>query len=150
MHETATGALNVVAILPTWDDQTALERIFWHSKWNLQQAEVLGRARLLIEESTAGLVICDQCLPDGNWRDVLHELRRRPLEPLLIVASRLADDRLWAEVLNLGGFDVLATPFHTDEVLRAVRLASRTWRDKLNVGDVRSGVAKPSRTARPD
>jgi DNA-binding response OmpR family regulator len=38
--------------------------------------------------------------------------------PLLIVSSRLADEHLWAEALNLGVFDVLAKPFQSEEVLQ--------------------------------
>jgi len=40
--------------------------------------------------------------------------------PLLIVASRLADERLWAEVLNLGGYDVLLKPFEPAELRRVI------------------------------
>ena len=39
------------------------------------------------------------------------------LAPPLVVTSRLADDYLWSEVLNLGGWDVLAKPFRQQEVL---------------------------------
>jgi len=39
------------------------------------------------------------------------------------VADRLADDALWAGVLNLGGYDVLAKPFNAKEVLHAVTAA---------------------------
>jgi len=42
----------------------------------------------------------------------------------LIVTSRVADARLWAEVLNLGGFDVIAKPFHAPEVLHVLRTVS--------------------------
>jgi len=45
----------------------------------------------------------------------------------LIVASRLADNRIWAEVLNEGGHDVLAKPFHTPEVLQSITSAC-LWR----------------------
>jgi hypothetical protein len=38
----------------------------------------------------------------------------------------LADERLWAEVLNLCGYDVLATPFHADEVLCSISSAGAT------------------------
>jgi hypothetical protein len=41
-----------------------------------------------------------------------------PFPPSLIVFSCLADEFLWAEVLNLGGFDVRMTPFEPEEVLR--------------------------------
>jgi DNA-binding response OmpR family regulator len=37
----------------------------------------------------------------------------------------LADDHLWAEVLNLGGYDVLAKPFDGCELFRA--LSSAWW-----------------------
>jgi hypothetical protein len=52
-----------------------------------------------------------------------------PVPIPLIVASRLADDKLWAEVLNLGGSDVLALRFDHDEVIRSVSLAWREVQD---------------------
>ena len=42
-----------------------------------------------------------------NWKKVLSDLRRFAHPPQLIVTSRTADDYLWAEVLNIGGYDVL-------------------------------------------
>ncbi len=51
--------------------------------------------------------------------------------PALIVTSPAAGPRLWAEVLNLGGYDVLAQPFSTEEVLWSVQQAhsadASTW-----------------------
>ena len=49
--------------------------------------------------------------------------------PLLIVTARLADERLWAEALNLGAQDVLATPFDATEVIRIVGIAQQRWRN---------------------
>ena len=43
----------------------------------------------------------------------------------LIVGDRLADERLWAKVLNLGGYDLLAKPFNAKEVLHVVSTACR-------------------------
>lgn len=45
----------------------------------------------------------------------------------MIVASRLADERLWAEVLNVGGYDLLVKPFEKDEVAWVVGLAFDQW-----------------------
>jgi hypothetical protein len=50
------------------------------------------------------------------------------------VASRLADDKLWVDVLNLGGSDVLALPFDHDEVIRSVSLAWREVQDPAAAG----------------
>jgi hypothetical protein len=44
-------------------------------------------------------------------RDVLSRLAPTLEPPRVIVVSHHADERLWAEVLSLGGFDLLATPF---------------------------------------
>jgi DNA-binding response OmpR family regulator len=130
----AAATVNVLAILPCAEDQTSLKEIFTHSKWKLGLAEALGPARPLLDELAAGVVISDQRLPDGSWQDVLLELQCRRVEPVLIVSSRLADDGLWAEVLNLGGCDVLATPFQAREVIRSVSFAWRHWQDKLARG----------------
>ena len=48
--------------------------------------------------------------------------------PLLIVAAHLADNRLWAEVLNEGGHDVLAKPYRATEVLQSITSGFR-WRE---------------------
>jgi DNA-binding response OmpR family regulator len=53
--------------------------------------------------------------------------------PLFIVTSRLADERLWAEALNLGAWDVLAKPFESDEVIRIVTIATQHWQDRHGV-----------------
>jgi DNA-binding response OmpR family regulator len=76
----------------------------------------------------ASVVICEDPLPDGSWLDVLRAVQVLPRSPALIVTSRLADNSLWAEVLNLGGYDVLAQPLRAEEVMFAVRGAHRQWR----------------------
>jgi len=47
-----------------------------------------------------------------------------PDAPRLIVTCPDPDDRLWAEVLNMGGYAVLATPFDRNGV---IRVASSVW-----------------------
>ena len=66
------------------------------------------------------MLICEAGLGDGTWRDLLEDTARLAHVPLMIVTSRLADDVLWAEVLNLGGYNVLAQPFDSREVFRVV------------------------------
>jgi DNA-binding response OmpR family regulator len=55
-------------------------------------------------------------------------LSKLPDSPVLIVSSRTADERLWAEVLNLGAYDVLVKPFDPTEVSRVVGLAWLNWK----------------------
>ena len=64
-------------------------------------------------------------LPKWPWKRVLQDLRRMSVPPQLVVTSPLADDALWAEVLNWGGYDVLAEPFERNEVERVIASARR-------------------------
>jgi len=79
-----------------------------------------------------------------SWKLLLSGLESLKQPPELIVASRLAHAGLWAEVLNLGGFDLLMKPFDEDEVFRVVNHAFRGWlgkSDKLDLGERCGAVA---------
>jgi len=76
-------------------------------------------------------VLCSSSLPDGDWRMLLGTMQAMPDPPRLIVLSRLADERLWAEVLNLGGHDVLAVPLGEKELEWALNMAWLGWKRDL-------------------
>jgi hypothetical protein len=42
----------------------------------------------------------------------------------------MADERLWSEVLNLGGYNVLAKPLNMKEVFHVVGLAWMLWKQR--------------------
>jgi DNA-binding response OmpR family regulator len=127
-HPQASEIITILAITPYEDDHQTLQMIFNHRNWRLQTARTYAEGRRILRESRAAVVICERDLPDGNWKDVLYELALMENAPQLIVVSRLADDHLWAEVLNLGGYDVLQKPFDPNEVMRAVSMAWRHFR----------------------
>lgn len=116
-------------------DRLDLQRIMARSSWRLQVRATCGDGLALLRQKRVAVVICDGERDGHDWRWLLYEMADLPAPPKLIVSSRLADERLWAEVLNLGGYDVLATPFDEHEVLRACFLAWQNWerpsRDKL-------------------
>src|SRR6266567_4562640 len=97
-------------------DRTSLQHILARSCWKLQVRTNWRDGLALLRQRRFPVVICDGT--DSDWRSLLCEIADLPDAPKLIVCSRLADERLWAEVLNLGGYDVLATPFDAREVLR--------------------------------
>ena len=83
-----------------------------------------------LTDSRISVVICEAVLPDGNWKDLLARMARSRATPVLVVTSNVADESLWAEVLNLGGYDVLAQPFDREEVTRVVGSAVRANHDQ--------------------
>jgi DNA-binding response OmpR family regulator len=93
--------------------------------WRLHHIRHYREARKFLMSAPVAIVLSDAVLSDGDWRGLLQETRRLAEPPPLVVASRLADERLWAEVLNLGGHDVLAMPFDAHEVRRVMESAVR-------------------------
>ena len=82
------------------------------------------QARMAIRLHAPNIVLCEaQVRGSGNWQELLEDAQAA--ESLVLVASRQADERLWAEVLNLGGFDLLALPFQSDELKRVLSSALR-------------------------
>jgi len=113
----------LLAISPYREDHAFLRSMFRHSHWRILGTASGREALPLLRQNSVRVVICEKDLPDCTWRAILEELSRLEVPPLLIVTSRLADDHLWAEVLNLGGYDVLMKPFDPTEVVRVVNLA---------------------------
>jgi DNA-binding response OmpR family regulator len=121
--------VTVLAVGRCEETRNSLKEIIGRSRWRLIEAESLQEARAVLALGPVPIVLCDCCLPDGDWQRLLAELEKLSDPPLLVVASRNADDSLWAEVLNLGGYDVLDVPFDRREVVRVLGVAWLHWRE---------------------
>ncbi|HET8550553.1 MAG TPA: response regulator [Bryobacteraceae bacterium] len=117
----------ILLVSPHQNDVAALRHILHHSDWDITPVETVIAARKHLSRHAAAVVLCERDLPDGSWSDILRTTSQMEQSPLLLVISRHADDALWAEVLNLGGYDVLLKPFDKGEVARVVGMAWRHW-----------------------
>jgi DNA-binding NtrC family response regulator len=115
----------ILAVGQHGQDNGVLRRVSNRSGWAFTSTDTIAEAMRFIERNPAPVIFCESHLPDGDWRDLLEAAARRGRRVNVIVTSRLADERLWDEVLSLGGYDVLATPLDRSEVIRAVESASR-------------------------
>jgi DNA-binding NtrC family response regulator len=119
--------LTVLFVSPLDEDQSSLQSIADHSSWAVFKAQNLRSALALLQRHDISVVLCEKDLMPGTYIDLLEHIIAKPKAPSLIVASRLADERLWAEALNLGAWDVLAKPFDRSEVLRSVKSGWQHW-----------------------
>ena len=136
----AGGSRNiaVLSLNPNDTDGPALERIFRESGGNarigagytLTMCASLPSAFSQLRQAQFAIVLCNDDLMGSTWCDVLEHISLLPDPPLLIVTSRMADERLWVEALNLGAYDVLAQPFDAREMLRTLSLARAHWQDR--------------------
>jgi len=135
------SAIEILLIGPPDSRRFALRNILIPPQWEIREAATYGEAVRILDDSRIGVSICDTEMEDGNWQMLLAHLQSRSNPPNLIVSSRLADERLWAEVLNLGGYDVLVQPFDCGEVLRVAHMAWMAWRQKCQGRSLRLGAA---------
>ncbi len=80
--------------------------------------------RMLETQPLVQVVVTDARLHDGDWRRVLEIVARGRRKIEVIVCSRLGDPKMWLDVLEEGGYDVLVEPFEHEEVQRIVEAAA--------------------------
>lgn len=73
------------------------------------------------------LVILDLGLPDGDGRELCHELRYRSAIPILVLSARHSD-REKAALLDTGADDYITKPFSTLELQARIRAQLRRSR----------------------
>ena len=148
-----------LAVSPLPADRARLREILSQGNWELHEASDCCGALALLRNQRVAVLLCERDHSDGNWEDLLKATARLPDPPNLVVFSRLADEVLWAKVLNLGGFDVLITPFDPEEVLRVIFAAWSRWECDFGASTAKNTKAadrpvasagKCCRTARSD
>jgi len=114
--ESSTAPTRLLSVSSAGDDHVTLRKILSGMPWDLTPTATCKDAIARLGWDRIAIVLCECNLPDGTWKDILNRLADSGQPPLLIVTSKLANESLWAEVLNLGGYDVLAKPFIDKEV----------------------------------
>jgi DNA-binding response OmpR family regulator len=114
---------SILSVSQWQTDHEALLDIVDNALWQVNTAEGYQEATLQLRNARIALVFCECSLLDGTWKDVLGAISQLDEPPLLVVTAKLADDFLWSEVLNLGGYDVIAKPFIEEEVRHVLAAA---------------------------
>ena len=135
------SGLVALVVSPCRGDLLSLRGIL-PSNWTHYVASDAAEAKQILRQTSFPVILCERELPDGNWKDLLVALAGIQSPPLLIVTSRLADEYLWAEVLNLGGYDVLAKPFNSVEFIQVMSMAWRRWKSEWKRGGSESAMAQ--------
>ena len=117
-------------------DQQLIHGLFIRLGWTLFEARGREEAIRCLETNLVHIVVLQNRLPDWDWKSALQHLRSCTTPAQLIVASRHADETLWSEVLNQGGYDVLIQPFDCQEVERVLTAAHRHRGDRVLSGAV--------------
>jgi DNA-binding response OmpR family regulator len=119
------GVVRVLAVFDAAEDRQALSQLFRDFQWQARFTRSPSSLAGALQDFQPDVVMTDAVLPESqSWKDVLRSVQQGSELPV-IVSSRLADETLWAEVLNLGGYDLLVKPFDAAEVQNVVSMACR-------------------------
>jgi len=97
------------------------------TSWRLAETDDFGAVTGMLEDRGVPIVVCEHDAGGGDWKNILARVVAFPTPPVMIVASRTADEYLWAEALNLGAYDVLSKPYSATEVERVLSMAWLRW-----------------------
>lgn len=117
------GRVRILAVLPNPEDRVSLSAIASNEGWSLRLASHCDSAIEILRHHPADIIICARDVKPSGWRDALTLLAAEAPGTCLILASPENDDRLWLEVIERGGFDVVTTPIHAARMVHAVRQA---------------------------
>jgi DNA-binding NtrC family response regulator len=104
------------------DEHQALHRLL--RDWSIQTARSVEQAKCALDSERPTVVICEEEFADGTWRSLLKAAQKLTSPPPVIVLSLRSDDRLWADVLRQGGFDLLASPLDPHRARHVIQYAA--------------------------
>ena len=141
-HSSRTDFISALLVGAEPQSRLVILETFREAGWRLHEARDRKGALDCLERQPVQVVVTNAHLPKWPWKKALLDLRRMPHPPQLVVTSRLADDSMWAEVLNWGGYDVLVEPFDRNEVERVIASARRHFEPHLaRASQARAAVA---------
>ncbi len=121
------GPAAILLVSSSPEDRALLRMVLRKGGRRIREARTLHEAITALCLDRMSVIVCERRLPDGDWKDVLGLIAPLAEPPCLIVTDADAEDGFWAEVLNLGGYDVLMQPLCHEEVSRVVSLACDHW-----------------------
>ena len=118
----------IVALVVSDHDREVLNCISSREPLDIHFAESHVDAWEAMNRLNSPVILYDRDWPNAEWRTTVQALASSPHRSCVILASRVADDYLWQELIRCGGYDLLAKPFRADDVARALKLALSYWK----------------------
>jgi len=92
--------------------------------FDVQTAVSISEAMAMIRHAPPDLVLLDLGLPDGDGIELVQQVRRQHMLPILVVSARHQEAQK-VQLLDAGADDYLVKPFSIDELLARIRVALR-------------------------
>lgn len=115
---------SVIVVVPSDREYRLIEDWLFAEGIEALPASCLLQAVLQQVTTPASVILYDTDAPE-SWQEALeHFLYLRPTSRVVLL-SRLADEEMWMQVLDCGGYDLLMKPSRAREICAVVRDALR-------------------------
>jgi DNA-binding NtrC family response regulator len=121
----ASGVMPVLLASERGDDYLTLQALLHNTKWSVARALSWGEASSFCGRVVNPVVLVDRHFQGSDWRSTFSSLLNPTANCCLILLSDVSDPYLWNELVQHGGFDVLARPFDRSQVLRTLAFAQK-------------------------
>lgn len=118
----------MVALIRDGQDRDLLELIGIRDHLDIHFADTCDEAWNAANRLQSPVVICGRDVPGIEWPDAVRILASAVPRPCVILTSPITDSYMWNEIVERGGYDVLATPLRDSDTTRAIRLALSYWK----------------------
>jgi DNA-binding response OmpR family regulator len=134
MQSPASAEPFMMAVLPQLAEQQRLALCVNGSAWRLDIVFTLDEALLRAERDKPSVILLDRDLSNADWRVAVHKFCKLRPAPSVLLASPVADQYLWDELVTNGGYEVVVKPFQAGELKRVIASAHAFWKSRLPRG----------------
>jgi hypothetical protein len=120
--------VSVLAVLPDERDRQTLQRIAVSRRWQLLSAKNLGEAVELLRRRQSAIVLVDRDFLGIDWRHSVRTLLVASPASCIIPVLEAPADCFWEELIQQGGYDVLAAPLSEAAATRTIQFAWAYWK----------------------
>lgn len=115
------GRISVLVVTPSPNDFDLIASSLAPEDCEVLPANCLLEAVLhQVAKPDPSVVVYDTDSPE-EWRQALQRFLTVRRQTRVVLVSRLADDQMWMDVLDNGGFDLVMKPFQPLEIRSVVR-----------------------------
>jgi PleD family two-component response regulator len=130
-RSSSRGRDQVPALIPVLlasgreDDYQTLQALLQDTKWSVERALSWNEVSHFCEGAVSPVVLVDRHFQGAHWQSTVASILDPAASTCVILISDVSDPYLWNELVQQGGFDVLARPFERSELLQTLAFAHR-------------------------
>jgi FixJ family two-component response regulator len=104
-------------------DVGELASLLEETPWDLTDASQLEDPAVALKGATVPILLFDRDAAAACWQVTMRRLVKSRRGVCVVLLSSVSDQYLWDEVVQHGGFDLLARPFRKEQVLSTLMFA---------------------------